>query len=166
MIHFPKVINCLKAAAFRDLFLRALKKFVRLCPASNFGRFFRGYPIFCAQKIGRFHKKIFQNSAAVLARQRRTLNFARKNKVRKLLPWLLTTVNKMIDTRKAVGVRKRKRRERIKEKGCNCCLPSFCRSLKECGWTEGIRLRDMVFEFSEKTANGCLRGLLPLSLRR
>jgi hypothetical protein len=93
VIHFPKVINCLKAAAFRDLFLRALKKFVRLCPASNFGRFFRGYRIFCAQKIGRFHKKIFQNSAAVLARQRRTLNFARKNKVRKLLPWLLTTVN-------------------------------------------------------------------------
>ena len=51
VIHFPKVINCLKAAAFRDLFLRALKKLVRLFPASNFGRFFRGYPIFCAQKI-------------------------------------------------------------------------------------------------------------------
>lgn len=60
VIHFPKVINCLKAAAFRDLFLRALKKFVRLCPASNFGRFFRGYPFFVRKNCGGSTKKSFK----------------------------------------------------------------------------------------------------------
>lgn len=60
VIHFPKVINCLKAAAFRDLFLRALKKFVRLCPASNFGRFFVDTQFFVRKKLWRFHKKSFK----------------------------------------------------------------------------------------------------------
>jgi len=80
MIHFPKVIINLKAAAFRNLFLRAIQKRVLPSPARNFGRFFEETQFFACEKLRRLNKKSFKIVQRYLLYWEGNLSFARKNK--------------------------------------------------------------------------------------